>query len=211
MSKSTTSALTTQNIFFVCKHTGNSRKRICIKSTTATKTKAHDSTSAAGSDINSIALAMLCSGWAFIIRSDVENSSSAIAESAAIVSFHLSVFMFVFSLLLYPFTCWGCTNNGNGTSCDFWRSRLFGVGLQTLGDGTEKMIKLIANMNRNKTQKSEFGLLSTLYDYFVCFLLQNLSCALSFFFTHFLFHLHNFIFFISAFLPPLFKLTNLRA
>jgi len=67
-------------------HTGNSRKRICIESTTATKTKAYDKTSSTCSHVNSVALALLCSGWTFALRSDMEDSSSATTESATIVS-----------------------------------------------------------------------------------------------------------------------------
>lgn len=81
--------------------TGNTRKWICIESTTAAKAKAHDTTTTTGSHTDSIALALLCCRWTLSLRSDVENPSSAVAKPTTIVSCHLNLlfcFLIRFSL-----------------------------------------------------------------------------------------------------------------
>lgn len=68
-------------------HLGNPRKWICIKSPTATETEAHDTKTSASCNAHPVAVAMLCSRWALIVRGDMENSSSSITKSTSFVSF----------------------------------------------------------------------------------------------------------------------------
>jgi hypothetical protein len=83
--------------------TGNSRKWICIKSTTTTKTKTHDSSTSTSCNAYSIIMALLCSGWTLFVWSNMENSSSSTSKSTSIVSFSslFNVLFFYFTFLLY--------------------------------------------------------------------------------------------------------------
>lgn len=85
------------NLFFFSQ-IGHPRQWICIKSTTTTKTKTYDPTTTTGSNTHSVPLAMLCGGWAFVVRSDMENTPSAITIPTTIVRY---IFLTLFYVCVY--------------------------------------------------------------------------------------------------------------